>query len=94
MHGSDHYINSNTHHHECRAEPSLGDFVQIHSSALPQPPLPITFQTQGSAASPSRSLSAAQGMGQRESQGHPWLRHLTPTTVETQQASWRQTQTH
>lgn len=40
------------------------------------------------------SLSAAQGISQRESQGHPWLRQLTPTAVETQQASWRQTQSH
>lgn len=42
-----------------------------HSSCLPQPPFPITFKIQGSAASPSRSLSAAPGTGQREIQGHP-----------------------
>lgn len=42
-----------------------------HSSSLPQPPFPITFKIQGSAASPSRSLSAAPGTGQREIQGHP-----------------------
>lgn len=59
-----------------------------------KPPLPITSWIQGPITSPSHSLSAAQGISQRESQGHPWLRQVPPTTLETQQASRRQTQSH
>lgn len=72
-----HDKNSNTSS-KCRREPFFGDFVWLHSSEFPPPPLPITFQTGGSAASLSHSLSAAHGISQRESQGQPWLRLPLP----------------
>lgn len=80
-----------TNHPHKRAEPFWGNSVRNHSFETPKPSLPITFQFQGSAASPFHRLSAAQGTVTEKVRVTPRCRQVTPTTLETQQASWRQT---